>query len=226
MSLSCNGRRRPSAKPSSAGSVSPGSCWWRPTRHRRRRGTHSPTGFAFPPTTATCGHASTCSHAVRACGGRPKARFPADHYRSVFPRAGAALVRTAHTAVGPSAGWGAIIAIGVPVVAGFAISTLVGLPLGLGALIALCLLFCLGYVVSAAALGGLILKEMAPLVAFLAGFGILRVVAIIPGLGLLAWILASAYGIGVLAVASYRAGHGDGTPDQPAPAAEPAPTAS
>jgi hypothetical protein len=74
------------------------------------------------------------------------------------------------------------------------------------------LLFCLGYVVSAAALGRLIVKEKSGLIAFLAGFGILRAVAIIPGLGVLVWILASAYGVGVLAVASYRAGRGTGTP--------------
>jgi cytoskeletal protein CcmA (bactofilin family) len=125
---------------------------------------------------------------------------------ALFPRAGRALVNVAHTAVGRAAGWGAIIAIGVPLVAGFAISTLVGLPLGLGALLALGLLFCLGYVVSAAALGQRILKERSPLIAFLAGFGVLRVAAIIPGLGVLVWILASAYGVGVLAVAAYRAG--------------------
>ena len=44
------------------------------------------------------------------------------------------------------------------------------------------------------------------MLAFLAGWAILRVVAIVPGIGGLAWFLATVFGLGVLAVAARDAG--------------------
>ncbi len=43
--------------------------------------------------------------------------------------------------------------------------------------------------------------------AFFAGFGILRAVALLPGIGLVVWVLASLYGLGALTIAAWRAGH-------------------
>ena len=41
---------------------------------------------------------------------------------------------------------------------------------------------------------------------FFIGWGILRVLAVAPVLGILVWIAASLYGLGMLAVAAFRAG--------------------
>ena len=73
-------------------------------------------------------------------------------------------------------------------------------------LLALFPLYALGYVASAYVLGRAILSDSRGRVAaFLAGWGILRAVAFIPGLGVLAWLGATVFGLGVLTVALWRA---------------------
>jgi nitrate reductase NapE component len=63
--------------------------------------------------------------------------------------------------------------------------------------------------------------------AFFAGFGILRAVALIPGLGFIVWFLACIYGLGALTRAAWRAGREPSAEVPPAaPAPEPLPTAS
>lgn len=114
--------------------------------------------------------------------------------------------------------------VGLPVVAVAALSTLVGLPLGLGGLGALGLVHALGYVAAAFALGRAMLK--APknrFGAFFVGWVILRVLAVVPVLGVLVWIVAAAWGMGMLAVAGFAAGRpappGSGSGTEPAPIA-------
>src|SRR5215216_2556281 len=80
--------------------------------------------------------------------------------------------------------------------------TLVGLPLGLGLLAALGLIYALGYSASAWILGRSLLRAPAAwVVAFLVGWAILRVVALIPILGGLVWFAAVVFGLGALVVA-------------------------
>ena len=54
--------------------------------------------------------------------------------------------------------------------------------------------------------------------AFFAGFGILRLVALIPGIGLLVWFVVCVYGIGAVSMAAWYGGH----EVRDAPAAPPA----
>lgn len=102
-------------------------------------------------------------------------------------------------------GLGLVIAL--PIVGVIGVSSLVGLPFGLGVLGALGLVHAVGYVAGAFFLGRCILK--APknrFGAFFVGWAILRAAALAPGVGVLVWIAAAAYGLGTLAVAGFRAG--------------------
>ena len=119
--------------------------------------------------------------------------------------------------------------IGIPVLAAVAIGSLLGLPLGLGLLGALGMMHGLGYVAGAFFLGRCILKTPKNRFgAFFVGWAILRVLALLPAVGMLVWVLAVTYGIGTLAVAGFRAGRArpraddDGPPAVPAPGSPPA----
>jgi hypothetical protein len=112
--------------------------------------------------------------------------------------------------------------------------TIVGIPLGLGALSAFNVLAPLGYVASSLILGRLMLKGTgmgARIGAFFIGFGILRLVALIPGIGFIVWFLVCIYGLGALTQAAWRAGRlprGDAPPPgpltpEPDPETEPEP---
>jgi hypothetical protein len=125
----------------------------------------------------------------------------------LFPKAARAVTATGRGSTGLSIGWGAILGLGVPLVAAGLGATLVGLPLGLGILALLLVAFPLGYVMTALIIGRSIARGVHDVVAFLIGFAILRALAIIPGLGWLIGFLAAAFGVGALAVAAWRAGH-------------------
>jgi hypothetical protein len=88
----------------------------------------------------------------------------------------------------------------------------------------------LGYVAGAFFLGRAILKPPRNRwSAFFLGWGILRVLAMLPGIGVLVWVAAAVYGIGTLSVVAVRAGQVPrGTPDAApeAPAAPPAEVAT
>ena len=116
--------------------------------------------------------------------------------------------------------------IGLPILGVIAVITLLGLPLGLGLLGALGLLHALGYVAGAFFLGRCILKTPRNRFgAFFVGWAILRVLALLPGLGVLVWIAAATYGLGTLAVAAVLAGRAPrpSAPDAPDAAATPEP---
>jgi cytoskeletal protein CcmA (bactofilin family) len=150
----------------------------------------------------------------------------------LFPRA-----MEAAADVGRSRSWwhallaGLGIVIGMPIAAFLALGTVVGLPLALGLLGAMGLVHAIGYVVGAYFLGRVILKPPRNRwSAFFLGWGILRVLAILPGIGVLVWIAAAVYGIGTLAVVAVRAGQlprsTPGTPAAPDTPTAPAPTAA
>lgn len=125
---------------------------------------------------------------------------------ALAPRAADAAFGAVQTAIGPVIGWGAVLFVGLPIVAVVALITLVGIPLGLGLLLALVPLGALGYVTACYLLGRRLVKEpRSRMVAFLAGWGILRVLAIVPFLSTLAWLAAVIVGLGALLVALWRA---------------------
>jgi len=105
-----------------------------------------------------------------------------------------------------------VIGIVGPVLGVLVLVTIIGIPIGLGMLSALNVLAPLGYVASSLILGRLMVKGAsagARIGAFFAGFGILRAVAVIPGVGAIVWFLVCIYGLGALTQAAWRAGHGD-----------------
>lgn len=108
--------------------------------------------------------------------------------------------------VGGSIGWGLLAFFGLPIVGIFALVTVVGIPLGFGLLSALALIYALGYGASAWIVGRRLVREPTSwILAFLAGWAILRVLALVPFLGGLMWFVAVVFGLGALLVAVTRA---------------------
>jgi hypothetical protein len=113
---------------------------------------------------------------------------------------------TARTRIGPSIGWGLLAFFGLPILAVLALVTILGIPLGLVLLAALALIYTLGYTATAWIIGRRILGTRTGwVVAFLLGWGILRVLALIPAVGGLIWFVAVVFGLGALTVTIWRA---------------------
>ncbi len=113
---------------------------------------------------------------------------------------------TGRTRIGPAIGWGLLAFFGLPVLAVVALITIVGIPLGLGLLAALALIYALGYSATAWIIGRRIVGTRTAWVgAFLLGWGILRVLALIPVVGGLIWFVAVIFGLGALTVTIWRA---------------------
>jgi hypothetical protein len=116
------------------------------------------------------------------------------------------ILEAGRTRIGPSIGLGLLLFFGLPILAIIALLTVVGIPLGLGLLAALLAIYALGYSAAAWVLGRSIVRgPTAWVVAFLVGWAILRVLALIPILGGLVWFVAVVVGLGALAVAIWRA---------------------
>ncbi len=123
------------------------------------------------------------------------------------PRAAEAVADTARLRGGASFGWGAALFFGLPIAAVVALVTIVGIPFGVGLLLALALIYTLGYVAGAYALGRLLMSAPAsPWLAFIVGWGIARGVSIVPFLAAPVWIAATLWGLGAIIVAGRRAG--------------------
>ena len=133
----------------------------------------------------------------------------------VLPRAADAVVAASHRPF-VSIVTGIVVGVLGPIIGLAVVTTIVGIPLGAGVLGTMLVLGPLGYSVAALALGRLLVRGPgagARFGGFLAGFAILRFAALVPVLGFLVGIIASAYGIGALVVAGWRAGrHGSPTP--------------
>ena len=146
------------------------------------------------------------------------------------PRGMDLTARTGIDRLGASIGFGFLVLIGVPIVAIVAIAILVGIPFGVGVLLALGFLYWLGYTTGAFILGRrLVAAPTHRLVAFLAGWGILRLLALIPGVGGLVWLAATVWGLGALVLAAREAGRepsdaaAAGVPAGPPPPVPPPP---
>jgi hypothetical protein len=124
---------------------------------------------------------------------------------------------TGRTSIGPAIGWGLLVFFGLPILAVLALITIVGIPLGIGLLAALALIYALGYSATAWIIGRRILSSRtAWVVAFLAGWAILRALALIPAFGALIGFVAVVFGLGALTVSIWRAR--SSAPAAPAPA--------
>ena len=121
------------------------------------------------------------------------------------PRAADAAVATARGSLGSSLGWGIFAVIGLPLIALLLVVTLLAIPLSVGLFLALLPLYSVGYVTTCWLLGRRVISEAGRPVTFLAGWGILRLVALVPILGGLTALLAAVLGLGVLFVAAWRA---------------------
>jgi hypothetical protein len=104
-----------------------------------------------------------------------------------------------------SAGWGLVLAIGLPAVAIVATASVLGLPLGLALLLALAFLGLVGYVLSVFAVGRLAVGPgRGGILALLAGWGIATAIGIVPYLNAAVLIAGSVFGLGLALVAAWR----------------------
>jgi hypothetical protein len=144
------------------------------------------------------------------------------------PAALYAAERAVRERLGASVAWGVGIAIGVPLLAVLALVTLVGIPFGVALLLAAIPVLLVAYTTSAWIAGRRVLRRStSPWAALLIGWGILRVLALIPVFGALVGLAATVVGLGALAVALWRAGRPGAPaarPEAPAPG-RPAPAA-
>lgn len=139
------------------------------------------------------------------------------------PRFDDAIVGAFKNRRGASIGFGIALFFLIPIAAVLLLVTIVGIPLGLFVLLALALLYTVGYVVGAHALGRMLVKRSrSALPAFLAGLAILRLLAFVPILGGVTWLVASVVGLGILAVAARRSSTAE-VVHQPAPPPPPSP---
>jgi hypothetical protein len=109
--------------------------------------------------------------------------------------------------IGAAVGWGVAIAIGLPLLAVLALVTLVGIPFGVALLLAAIPVLLVAYMTAAWIVGRRVLRNRStsPWGALLTGWGILRVLALIPVAGALVGLVATVLGLGALAVALWRA---------------------
>jgi len=133
-----------------------------------------------------------------------------------------AILRAARERMGGAIGFGVLVFFLFPIVAVLFVAVVIAIPLGLFMLLALALVYTLGYAAGAHGIGRLLVKPpTSRFLAFLAGWAILRGLALIPVVGGLVWTLASIFGLGLLWVAARRSRP---TEAIPAPAVPPAPT--
>ena len=133
-----------------------------------------------------------------------------------------AVRETTRTRLGSSIGWGAGLFFLLPIGSVLLLVTVVGLPLGIFLLLALAFIYTLGYAVATIAAGNMIMRSSSSrFVVFLVGWVVLRVLALIPVVGGLLWLLGCIWGLGLLAVAIHRRP----TSDAPATAMPPMPPA-
>jgi hypothetical protein len=122
------------------------------------------------------------------------------------PRGVEAAFDAARNAPWFAAAWGAGLVVGIPVLAVVAMASLVVLPLGLAVALAVALAAFVGYGLAGYAVGRLVwTNPERQVVAFLVGWGALRVVGLIAYLSGVTFVMAAAFGLGAAAIATWRA---------------------
>jgi hypothetical protein len=125
------------------------------------------------------------------------------------PRALEAAREIARTRTGAAIGMGLATFFGLPALAVLLFITIVGIPLAIAVLLAVLPAYAIGYTTSAWLLGrAIVTPPRGRVAAFLAGWAILRVIALIPWVGGLAWFAATVFGLGALAIAVWRSRRG------------------
>ncbi|HEX7060033.1 MAG TPA: hypothetical protein VF176_09305 [Solirubrobacterales bacterium] len=120
----------------------------------------------------------------------------------IAPRAADAIAAQTRQRVGPTIAIGIAIFIVLPLSAAISAITVFGLPLGIGIALALLPVYAVAYVTAAWALGRAIVKPPRErLLSFLAGLAILRALALVPIFGLLVWLAAVVFGLGLIGAA-------------------------
>ncbi len=138
----------------------------------------------------------------------------------IAPRAADALEARGREKAGPVIAIGIAVFLVLPIAAGLAAITLLGLPLALAIGLALLPLWAVAYVTSAYVLGRRVVGPARHrMLAFLAGLGILRALALVPILGWLVGLAAVIFGLGVIGAAIGAAREPSGS--DPAPAQTP-----
>lgn len=133
------------------------------------------------------------------------------------PRAADAALHSAGTRPGNTAVAALGVAIGLPALAVIAILTIVGIPFGVGVLLAFALLYAVGYVATAWMVGRLVRPPAtSQFEAFVIGWVVVRVVAVVPFLEGLLWFPGAALGLGALCAAAWGARRTPTTPTIPA----------
>jgi cytoskeletal protein CcmA (bactofilin family) len=127
-----------------------------------------------------------------------------------------AAARAVGQRLGATVGWGVAIAIGAPLLAILALVTLVGIPFGIGLLLAAIPVLLVAYTTSAWVVGRRVVGDRSAWAALLAGWGILRLLALIPIAGGLVGLVATVVGLGALTVALWRA-RTPSAPEAPVP---------
>lgn len=121
------------------------------------------------------------------------------------PRGMDAVATVWQASKGSAALWGVILLIGLPLGAGLLMLTVVGIPFGIGTLLALGLLYSVGYVSGAWALGrSLVGPPRGRVVSFLAGFAVVRLLGLIPIVGGIVSTLVLVFGLGLAVLAVWR----------------------
>jgi hypothetical protein len=121
-----------------------------------------------------------------------------------LPRVFDLTVATGTAEVGPAAITGLLLAIGLPVLAIFLAITVVGIPLALAVILLLVPLYVLGQLAAAWIVGVLVQRRRdRRVLALITGVWLLQIVSAVPVLGVLSG-LASAYGLGALAIVTWR----------------------
>ncbi|MDP9330819.1 MAG: polymer-forming cytoskeletal protein [Actinomycetota bacterium] len=138
----------------------------------------------------------------------------------VWPKAADSLAEHARGNLGPAIGFGALVFFGFPIVAVIAMVTVVGLLFGVELLMASLLVYGIAYAAGTFALGRLLLKPPTKrILAFLLGWGIVRVAALIPVIGGLQFLAFAIWGFGAIVLAARHVGR-----DAPMNAGPPPPT--
>lgn len=122
-----------------------------------------------------------------------------------MPRTADALARTGATRMGGSFGFGALWFFGIPIVAGILAVTVIAGLIGLAILLALLLIYIVAYAVGAFLFGRRLLPRSSRFMSFLAAWVILRLIALVPVLGGLAWFVTVILGLGAIAITGWRA---------------------
>ncbi|MEX0754459.1 MAG: hypothetical protein WD556_05000 [Actinomycetota bacterium] len=122
------------------------------------------------------------------------------------PRGMARLPAAFRSTTGATFAWGAALFVGLPILGGLAVVTLVGIPFAVGLFLALFAIYAIGYTVATYVVGRLFVKEpRSRFLALLVGWIVVRLIALVPILGGIAWLVLTIVGLGVIAVAARNA---------------------